>query len=175
MKTLLLIFVLALITGGAVYCWHHHNKILSGENWTAKQTGNAYVVSIANHAELVAALTDFVRQNRIRAGDVRGIGAVDSATLRFFNPATKKYVDKTFNGQMEITNLTGNISTMDGKEYLHLHITLGDNEYRALAGHLLSAEISGAGEFIVTKIPGTVLERTFSPEVGLNFYDFNKK
>ncbi len=83
-------------------------------------------------------------------------------------------MDKNFNQQMEITNLTGNISTKDGKEYLHMHITLGNDKYEAIAGHLLSAKINGAGEFIITKFSGGNLERTYSEEIGLNFYDFNK-
>ena len=75
---------------------------------------------------------------------------------------------------MEITNLSGNISTKDGKEYLHLHVTLGNGKYQGIAGHLLSAVINGAGEFVVEDFPGGRLERTYDPEVGLNFYDFKK-
>jgi len=138
-----------------------------------KQLGNRYAVSIKNRSEIVKALTDFSTDQKITAGTIYGLGAINKVTLRFFNPVTKKYVDKTFQEQMEITNLTGNISTMDGKTYLHLHITVGRSDYTALAGHLLSATLNGAGEFVVEKFGGKV-ERTFNPEVGLNFYDFDK-
>lgn len=150
------------------------SKPIVGENWEAKRFGNKYVVSIKNKSEVVEALTNFVVSQKITAGEITGLGAVSEATLRFFDPKTKKYVDKTIKGQMEVTNLTGNISTKDGKEYLHLHITLGDKQYKALAGHLLSAKLSGAGEFIVEAFPCGHLERSFNEEVGLNFYDFNK-
>lgn len=145
-----------------------------GQNWEAKRFGNKYIVSIDNKSEIVSALTDFVKAHKIKVGTISGLGAVNEATLRFFNPETKKYVDKTFNQQLEVTNLTGNISTMDEKEYLHIHVTLGDDNYHALAGHLLSAKLNGAGEFVVEKFPCGKLERTFSEEVGLNFYDFDK-
>lgn len=148
--------------------------VTEGQLWSSKKYGNQYLVSIKNQSELVAALTDFVEQQHITAGTISGIGAVNHAVLRFFDPSTKKYVDETFNGQMEITNLSGNISTKDGKEYLHLHVTLGNNQYQGLAGHLLSATISGAGEFWVASIPGAKVERTYHPEIGLNFYDFKK-
>ena len=149
-------------------------EVLRGDGWSAKRFGGRYFLSIANHAELVSAITDFVKSQKITAGNITGIGAVNSATLRFFNPQTKQYVDREFEMQMEIANLTGNISTMDGKEYVHLHVTLGNDQYQALAGHLLKADINGAGEFFVETVPGGKIERTFSKEVGLNFYDFEK-
>jgi len=104
-----------------------------------------YTVSIANRACVEEAIAALCRDLDIRSAAVTGIGAVDEATLRFYNPATKRYVDRRFEEQMEIASLTGNVSQMDGKCYLHLHVTLGRADYTALAGHLLSARINGAG------------------------------
>lgn len=133
--------------------------------------GNRYVVSIENHAEIVSSLTEFCNEIGIRSGSICGIGAIDRMTLRFFDPATKEYVDKEFTEQMEIANLTGNISTLDGEEYLHLHIVAGRRDYSAVAGHLLSAYLSGAGEFVVEDF-GAEVKRVHSPELGLNVYKF---
>lgn len=152
----------------------HGSKTLKGKDWTAKKYGSVYVVSIHTQAELVGALNDFAKTAGINLGRVGGIGAVNEATLRFFDPQTKNYVDKAFAGQMEIANLTGNISTKDGQLYTHYHITLGNDNYNALAGHLLDARINGAGEFFVQAVKNGHLERTFNPEIGLNFYDFEK-
>lgn len=174
MKVIAFLVVLFCVFTVSYYCVSLRGKVLSGENWTAKKYASTYVVSIKNGADLVEALNDFVKINHITLGSVTGIGAVNKAALRFFNPATKKYEDKVFSGQMEITNLTGNISTKDGKPYTHYHITLGNDAYQGLAGHLLSASINGAGEFYVNAIPSGKLERTFDDSIGLNFYDFNK-
>ena len=149
-----------------------NGRVISGQNWEAKQCGNTYVVKLKNHSEIVDAFSDFVKENKITAGTISGLGAVSSATLRAFNPSTKQYEDKTFDEQMEISNLVGNISTKDGKPYLHLHITLGTMNYNAYAGHLLSATINGAGEFVVVKIPHAKIERTADSETGLNIYKF---
>ena len=78
---------------------------------------NAFVLSIDNHEGVAAALMAFCKEKNILAGNITGLGAISEATFRFLNPATKKYVDKTFKEQMEITNLTGNISQKDGKPY----------------------------------------------------------
>lgn len=144
-----------------------------GNHWTARKVDQTYIVSLQNESGIVEALTDFVTSQHIEAGQITGIGAVSEVTLRFFDPATKKYVDKTFNEQMEVTNISGNVSEMDGKPLLHLHITLGRQDYTALAGHLLDAKIRGAGEFIFYPLPTKVIKMK-NEEVGINFYDFEK-
>ena len=135
------------------------------------QDGDRYVVSIDNHQNVMEALTAFCLETGILAGEVSGIGAVNSATLRFLNPATKAYVDRTFNEQMEISSLVGNISEKDGKPYLHLHVNLGRSDYSVVGGHMLDCHINGACELFVTRY-ATRLGRRFDPETGLNLYEF---
>ena len=134
-----------------------------------------YTVSIANRACVEEAIAALCRDLDIRSAAITGIGAVDEATLRFYNPATKRYVDRRFEEQMEIASLAGNVSQMDGKCYLHLHVTLGRADYTALAGHLLSARINGAGD--ITKDISETMEHKlpqsrYDPVTGLNIYDF---
>ncbi|WP_300729992.1 PPC domain-containing DNA-binding protein [uncultured Bacteroides sp.] len=164
MKQVLLSFIFTLLA----------LNIHAQAQYTYQQLGDKYVVSVNNHEEVVKVLTDFCKDMNIQAGSIIGIGAINEATLRFFNPQTKKYVDKTFNEQMEISNLTGNVSTMNGKTYVHIHATLGRSDYSALAGHLLSAKLNGAGEFVVEKFDGKI-ERYFDKGTGLNMYLFESK
>ena len=134
--------------------------------------GNRYVLSLDNHVEIVEALTAFCREKQIHAGSITGIGAISEATFRFLDPATKQYVDKTFDEQMEITNLTGNISEKDGKPYLHVHITASRRDYTCICGHLLSARVNGACELLVDDFGEVRLGRRFDGETGLNLYAF---
>ena len=129
-----------------------------------------FVLSIDNHQLLVAALADFCTAKGILAGSINGIGAISEATFRFLDPATKKYVDKTFAEQMEITALIGNISEKDGAPYLHVHVTAGRRDYSCIGGHLLEARINGACELVVESWPDAVLGRYADPETGLNLY-----
>lgn len=131
-----------------------------------------YVLSIDNHQEIMAALAEFCKKMKIKAGDITGIGAISEATFRFLDPATKQYVDKVFEEQMEITNLTGNISSKDGEVYLHVHLTCSRRDYTCVGGHLLKARINGACELLVTDFGLTSVGRRFDPETGLNLYDF---
>ena len=72
---------------------------------------------------------------------------------------------------MEITSLLGNVSQMNGEVYLHLHITLADENYNVHGGHLTSAVISATGEIIIDTIDG-IVDREFDEEVGLNLFKF---
>ncbi|MBE8712159.1 DUF296 domain-containing protein [Sphingobacterium sp. KB22] len=146
-------------------------QVLKGSLWTAKKVEQGFIISINDKASITDALTDFVTQNKIVAGNILGVGAVNEATLRFFDPETKEYVDKTFKEQMEISNITGNIAVKDGKPYLHVHATLGRKDYTALAGHLEDGKIRGAGEIFIMPIQADI-QRIKSEEIGLNVYDF---
>ena len=68
--------------------------------YSYKKIGNKYIVSINNHTEIVKALNAFCKEKGILSGSINGIGAIGELTLRFFNPKTKAYDDKTFREQM---------------------------------------------------------------------------
>ena len=135
------------------------------------KSDNTYLLSIDNHQEMISALMAFCEKEDIRAGLISGLGAIGEATLRFYDPQTKKYVDKTFREQMEGASIIGNISTKDGKPYLHVHVVLGRRDYTCIGGHLLSAFINGACELSVVKLE-CESGRKFDEETGLNMYDF---
>lgn len=134
-----------------------------------KQSGNTYVLSLDNHVEITAALAAFCEEKNIQSGRIGGIGAISEATFRFLDPATKKYVDKTFAEQMEVTALVGNISRKDGNVYLHIHVTASRRDYTCIGGHLLTARINGACELFVTDL-GVEVGRYLDSETGLNLY-----
>ena len=140
--------------------------------YTYQKVKDRYILSIDNHQEIMEALAAFCREKGISAGEITGIGAICEATFRFLDPATKQYVDKTFEEQMEITNLTGNISVKDDAPYLHVHLTCSRRDYSCVGGHLLSARINGACELLVEDYSLTTVNRRTDPETGLNLYDF---
>ena len=140
----------------------------------AKLSGNdifSVTLSLDSGAEVMESFKKFAEERKMTHGSIRGIGAVESATLRFFDPISKTYVDHEFNEQMEIAHLEGNISTLDGKIYLHVHAVLGKSDCSTVAGHLMQAKIKGAGEFFIQNMSGD-FPRKFSEEIGLNLYDF---
>ena len=131
-----------------------------------------FILSVDNHTEISAALAAFCREKDIRSGIVGGIAAISKATFRFLDPATKKYVDKTFEEQMEITCLAGNISRKDGEPYLHLHVTLADMTHRARGGHANELRVSATCEMTLSLIAGEI-NRGYDAVTGLNLYQFD--
>ena len=94
-----------------------------GKRYGFKQDGDKFVLSINNHEEIMSVLAEFCQDLGILCGEVSGLGAVNTATLRFLNPETKRYVDKTFDEQMEISSIVGNISEKDSDLMQRRHIT----------------------------------------------------
>ncbi|HYE83580.1 MAG TPA: PPC domain-containing DNA-binding protein [Clostridia bacterium] len=136
-----------------------------------KKMGNKYFIRIDKGEEVVSSLKEFCTKKKLKLGSVIGLGAADKVTIGLFNTINKEYHNIELTGEYEITNLTGNITTMDGEVYLHLHITLGDEEYKAHGGHLNECWISGTCELIIDVIDGKV-GREFDEHSGLNLWKF---
>jgi predicted DNA-binding protein with PD1-like motif len=136
-----------------------------------KQYNDKYFLRLEKGEEIIESLKSFCEKEDIRLGWIRGMGAVGEATIGLFETAIKQYHSIELKGDFEITSLTGSISTLNGEIYLHLHINLGDAEYKVHGGHLNRAVISATGEFLIESIEGQ-LEREFDDEVGLNLFKF---
>ncbi len=131
-----------------------------------------YVVRIDRGEEILESLAKVCEAEHILLGSVSGIGAVGNVTLGVFNREKFAYEKTTYTGDFEISACGGNISTMDGKTYLHIHMTIG-NPVKNIChgGHLNRAIVSLTGEFLIRRIDGEV-DRKYSPDVGLNLYQF---
>ena len=124
-------------------------------------------VRIDKGEEIVETLKQLCKDLDIKAGTITGIGATDKVTIGLFDVKTKKYHSKEFVNDHEIAPLYGNISTMNGEVYLHLHITLGNSEHMSFAGHLTSAVVSATFEGVIDIIHGEI-NREFDENVKLN-------
>lgn len=130
-----------------------------------------YIIRLEKGEDIVESLNEFVNKQDIRLGKVTGIGAVNSIEIGLFHTKKKEYHSKKIEGDMEIVSLAGNISTMKGEKYLHLHIAVGDEDLKVHGGHLNSAIVSATAEIIIDVIDGQI-DRQFSDEIGLNLIKF---
>jgi hypothetical protein len=135
-----------------------------------KRCGNKLVVRIDKGEELIHTLLKVCGDRGITLGSISGIGATGRATIGLFDTAAKKYHSKELVGEYEITQLSGTVTTMEGKPYLHIHATLSDASYAAFGGHLNAAVVSGTCEVVIDIMDG-VVDRVFSEEVGLNLFN----
>ena len=131
---------------------------------------NAFMVRLMKGEEVIATLASFVEREKIPGGFVFGLGAFKDATLGYFDSAKKEYVKNHFSKDLEFGSLTGSISYVEGKPFIHAHVVAGGADSRAFFGHLFSATISATGEFFV--IPSdSRIERKADPDTGLNLLD----
>jgi len=135
-----------------------------------KKIGNKWFVRLQKGEEIVSSLADFCKQNQISLGTISGIGACSPVTIGLLNTRTKEYNSITFSEDMELASLNGNISTMNGEVYLHLHATFANKDLQAFAGHLSSAIISVTGEIIIDPSDG-VIERKKEEAIGINLWN----
>lgn len=133
--------------------------------------GNFMLIRLDRGEEIVEALTQIAVEQDLRLAQISGIGAVDDFTVGLFDPETKQYRSNRFTGPHEIVSLNGNLTQMEGKSYLHLHLSAADGTGKVVGGHLNRAKISATGEIILTLAQGET-DRIFSPEIGLNLLKF---
>ncbi len=132
-----------------------------------KKLGDKIFIRIDRGEEIVSTLKNFCEDNDIRLGSIIGIGATNRATVGLYDVLKREYHSKELIGNYEIVPVVGNITTMDGELYLHLHVNLCDSEHKSFGGHLNSAVVSATFEGIIDSIPGDV-ERELDEETGLN-------
>ncbi|MCK4332269.1 MAG: DNA-binding protein [Thermoplasmatales archaeon] len=135
-----------------------------------KRFGNKVIVRIDSGEEIVKTLKQLCKNLDIKLGSITGIGATDKATIGLFDIKTREYRSTELVGDHEIAPAYGNISTMEGKVYLHLHANLCNAEHKSFGGHLNSAVVSATFEAIIDIIDAEI-DRVFDEKIGLNLLD----
>lgn len=136
-----------------------------------KKFKGSFFVRLERGEEILSSLAALAEKEDIALGCVSGLGAVDRFTAGVFFPQEKVYRKNDFHGNFEITSLTGTITRMDGKPYLHLHMSAGNEYGKVMGGHLNEAHVSATCEIVVRVVEGSV-GRAFSDEIGLNLFEF---
>jgi uncharacterized protein len=125
-----------------------------------------YQGSIKKGDDLIPVLTAILKETRIYAGTITGIGAVTGAELGYFNAQTKSYEKIQVRENLEIVSLKGNISTKDNEVFPHLHAVLSKKDFSVVGGHLF-AGIVYAFEFEIMVFAGKPFIREFDQATGL--------
>lgn len=134
-------------------------------HWREIEQG--YVIRLVKDEKVMESLSRFAEEQRISSGWLNGLGAFKNSRLGFYHLPQKRYDERTFQDEMELVNLVGNVSWLDGKPALHCHVTLGDTEFRAIAGHLFEAEVAVTVE-VRLWASSAKIHRQFDESVGLN-------
>lgn len=138
----------------------------------SRKFGDKILFRVDKGEELVDSIMKICGEHGVKLGSVSGIGATNKVTIGLFDVDSKVYHSQEFTGSFEIAPLAGNVSTMEGKTYLHLHINVCDEKHNSYGGHLNSANISATFEGVIETLGGSV-DRYKDEEIGLNLVKFD--
>jgi predicted DNA-binding protein with PD1-like motif len=136
-----------------------------------RKVEDGYLVRLEKGEEIVGSLTDFVREKQIPAGFITGMGAVSNATIGIFDTEKREYIKKTYKGDLEIGNLTANISYFEDSDepFVHCHVTMSDSSLNAFTGHLFEARVSVTLEVYVRTLKKKLVRKE-DPGMGFKFW-----
>jgi len=129
-----------------------------------------YAVIFYQGDEAFSGLLDFAEKYHISSAHFTAIGALNGATLGWFDPQRKMYKKIPIEGQVEAIGMSGDTALYQGKPVVHTHVVVGPSDGTTRGGHVLSAYVSPTLEVMVTVDPISMQKR-FDPETDLTLID----
>ncbi|HET8655945.1 MAG TPA: PPC domain-containing DNA-binding protein [Longimicrobiaceae bacterium] len=118
-----------------------------------RETPFGFFLVLDRGDEILESIARFATRASVRAAALSGIGTVDRLTLGFYDLAQRTYSFQSWEEEMALSSLTGNIAVVDGGPYPHLHGVFGRRDFGTLSGHLFGATVSLAVEITVVTAP----------------------
>ena len=136
-----------------------------------KRFGDTIALRLDPGDEVIAQILAVAKKENVTLSSVTGIGGAGEIEIGVFNTETKSYDKRLLTGTNEITSLVGNVNTMQGETYAHLHITCAGKGGDVVGGHLLRCVISLTGEIFLHVIDGRV-DRERREDLQINTWSF---
>jgi predicted DNA-binding protein with PD1-like motif len=129
-----------------------------------------YAVIFYQGDEAFSGLLEFAQKYHVTSAHFTAIGAVNGATLGWFDPQRKMYKKIPINGQHEVIGMSGDIALYQGKPVVHTHMIVGAPDGTTRAGHVLAAYVSPTLEVMVT-VDSVTMQKRFDPDTDLTLID----
>jgi uncharacterized protein len=129
-----------------------------------------YAVIFATGDEAFSGLQEFAEKYQIQSAHFTAIGALNGATLAWFDPQRKMYRSIPIHGQVEVISKIGDIALYQGKPSVHTHMVVGLPDGTTKGGHVLDAHVSPTLEVMVTVDP-IPMHKRLDPETDLTLID----
>ena len=129
-----------------------------------------YAVIFYHGDEAFSGLLEFAENYHVTSAHFTAIGALNGATLGWFDPQRKMYKKIPIEGQHEVIGMSGDIALYQGKPVVHTHMVVANTDGTTRAGHVLAAYVSPTLEVMVTVDPVTMQKR-FDPATDLTLID----
>jgi hypothetical protein len=128
-----------------------------------------FLARVEHNSDLIQSITDLAEKEKIAIATITAVGALKKAKLGFYNQEKHEYQQITIDSPHEIACCIGNISTKDGRPFVHAHAVLADENGNTKAGHLLEGTVFAA-EVHLCELKGEELERKYDKVTGLTLW-----
>jgi len=140
------------------------------------KAGRIIVARLMPESDLLLSLRKLAEEENVKAGVIlSGVGLLRKARLRNCKVLPKEYpitdLNRTFTSferPLEILGLSGNVSEVEGKPWIHAHITLSNvinGEISVVGGHLIEGCIVfGFAEIILMELENIGMKKEFDKE-----------
>jgi predicted DNA-binding protein with PD1-like motif len=135
-----------------------------------RKIAGGYLVRLDRGEEAMETLASFAAENKIPCGVLSGIGAVRNLELGYFDTRAGKYRRRQIRKTVEVVNLYGNISYLDKKPFIHIHMTVAGPDQKLLGGHFFRGTVAVTLEIHI-RVIAKRLNRIHDPKIGFNFWD----
>ncbi len=132
--------------------------------------GPVHLLRLPQGSDLVEEIGRFASEQGITAATVSFLGAVQRASLRYYDQSAHQYRDFTIDQPLEVVSGVGNVTLLDGEPFLHVHAAFADDQGRGHGGHVNAGTIVFALEVTVQELEGEAPVRLPDTASGLNLW-----
>jgi len=117
----------------------------------SKEENNLILVRLFPGEDIYRELKRVCQKHKVETAVVlSGLGQLTQFELGYFKEKGN-YTPQEFEKPYELLSLTGNISLQEGEYNFHLHAVLGNEEKKAIGGHLIKGKVEVTNEIVLLK------------------------
>lgn len=135
-----------------------------------KRFGNTILVRIDMGEEIMEEMKRVALLECVTLAEVNALAALSEMTVALYDVENRKFISNPVSGPLEVVSCHGNITTMGGEYYAHVHMSAANAEGAVFGGHLVSAVVSGTCEMFLRVVDGAIDRFHDEKETGLNLW-----
>ena len=133
--------------------------------------GRVIIAKIEPNEDLFDSIKELIKKHKIKSGLINVIGALKQFTIGYFDIEKKEYSIKTFDEDIELISCMGNISFKENEPIIHLHVSVGREDYSIIGGHLNQPSIVSITAEVYIYEVNQVIMRANDPQFDLSLLD----
>lgn len=130
-----------------------------------------HLVRLPKDSDLLQTIKNVCEEKSITSAVLSGIGALQHATLSYYDQHAKKYEERFFDQHMEIISLNGNVSLREGEVFVHIHVGLSTETFEMIGGHVMPDTKVFACELHIAELKGENPVRKYDDATGLYLWE----